>query len=140
MSVSKSGGLRGAAKARGFTLLEVLVALGIFATVSAVVLTAAGRSLSNAARLEEKTLAGWIADNRITELQLAKPTAGEGRDTQALEYADRRWESFSEIEATSDPALRRVTVWVAPRPVRGDSAPVRERAAVSLTGFLRVKP
>ncbi|MDI9750563.1 prepilin-type N-terminal cleavage/methylation domain-containing protein, partial [Stutzerimonas stutzeri] len=37
---------------RGFTLLEVLVALAIFASVSAVVLTAAGRSLSNAGRLE----------------------------------------------------------------------------------------
>ena len=37
---------------RGFTLLEVLVALAIFATVAAVVLTAAGRSLSNAGRIK----------------------------------------------------------------------------------------
>ena len=50
----------------GFTLLEVLVALAIFAIVAAVVLTAAGRSLNNAARLEALTLAGWIADNRLT--------------------------------------------------------------------------
>ena len=46
---------------RGFTLLEVLVALAIFATVAAAVLTASVRSLQNAARLEDKTLAGWIA-------------------------------------------------------------------------------
>ncbi|WP_313210910.1 type II secretion system minor pseudopilin GspI, partial [Stutzerimonas nitrititolerans] len=45
----------------GFTLLEVLVALAIFAIVAAVVLTAAGRSLNNAARLEALTLAGCIA-------------------------------------------------------------------------------
>ncbi|MET1079155.1 MAG: type II secretion system minor pseudopilin GspI [Pseudomonas sp.] len=127
------------AAARGFTLLEVLVALGIFATVAAVVLTAAARSLSNAARLEEKTLAGWMADNRITELQLARPTASEGRDTQELEFAGRRWETESQVEATSDPALRRVTLWVALRPTRGDSAPVRERAVLSLTGFLMVR-
>jgi len=58
---------------RAFTLLEVLVALAIFATVAAVVLVAAGRSLHNAARLEEKTLAGWIADNYVAELQLRRP-------------------------------------------------------------------
>ena len=46
---------------RGFTLLEVLVALAIFASVAAAVLTASARSLQNAARLEDKTLAGWIA-------------------------------------------------------------------------------
>ncbi|MGH8354742.1 MAG: type II secretion system minor pseudopilin GspI, partial [Pseudomonas sp.] len=103
-------------RTRGFTLLEVLVALGIFATVAAVVLSASARSLSNAARLEEKTLAGWIADNRISELQLTSPTPAEGRDSQELEYAGRRWETLSEIQATADPALRRVTVWVAPRP------------------------
>jgi general secretion pathway protein I len=124
---------------RGFTLLEVLVALGIFATVAVVVLTAAGRSLNNAARLEEKTLAGWIADNRLTQLQLARPSAGLGAETQALEYAGRHWETFSEIEPSSDPSLRRVNVWVALRPERADRASVRERATLSLTGFVPVR-
>lgn len=124
----------------GFTLLEVLVALAIFATVAATVLTAAGRSLINAARLEEKTLAGWIADNRITELQLQVPTPAPGRDSDDLEYAGRRWELESEVEATSEAELRRVTVWVAPRPARSVGAgALRERAAVSLTGFLGVR-
>ncbi len=54
----------GRSRVQGFTLLEVLVALAIFAIVAAVVLTAAGRSVNNAGRLETLTLAGWIADNR----------------------------------------------------------------------------
>lgn len=57
-------------RARGFTLLEVLVALAIFAMVAASVLSASARSLQNASRLEDKTLAMWIADNRLNELQL----------------------------------------------------------------------
>ncbi|UXY52861.1 type II secretion system minor pseudopilin GspI [Pseudomonas tohonis] len=126
-------------RARGFTLLEVLIALAIFATVAASVLTAASRSLIVAGQLEEKTLGAWIADNRITELQIKQPTPGEGREDKVLEYGGRQWETHSEIEATSDKGLRRVTVWVAPKPERGGGAPIKERSVFSLTGFLAVR-
>ncbi len=125
---------------RGFTLLEVLVALAIFASVSAVVLTAAGRSLTNAGRLEELTLAGWIADNRISELQLQQTPPAIGRETQELDYGSRKWQTLSEIEASADPGLLRVTVWVALPTPRGRSGSVSERAVTSLTGFIAVGP
>ncbi|WP_324733992.1 type II secretion system minor pseudopilin GspI [Pseudomonas paeninsulae] len=122
---------------RGFTLLEVLIALAIFAVVAASVLTASARSLQVAARLEDKTLAMWIADNRLTELQLAKTPAGDGRDQGEQEFAGRRWQWQSEIQATSEPSMRRVTLWVAPRPDRGNRAgDLREHAVISLSGFL----
>lgn len=125
---------------RGFTLLEVLVALAIFASVSAVVLTAAGRSLTNAGRLEELTLAGWIADNRISELQLQQIPPSIGRETQELDYGSRQWQTLSEIEASADPGLLRVTVWVALQTPRGRSGSVSERAVTSLTGFIAIGP
>ena len=56
-------------RGRGFTLLEVLVALAIFAVVAASVLSASARSLKTAARLEDKTFATWLADNRLQEIQ-----------------------------------------------------------------------
>lgn len=124
---------------RGFTLLEVLVALAIFATVAASVLAASSRSLIVAQQLEAKTLAGWIAENRITELQLKFPTPAEGREDKSLEYGGREWETHSEIESTSDKGLRRVTVWVASKAERGSTGPVKERAVHSLTGFLSVR-
>ncbi|MGV8842182.1 MAG: type II secretion system minor pseudopilin GspI [Pseudomonas sp.] len=122
---------------RGFTLLEVLIALAIFAVVAASVLTASARSLQTAARLEDKTLAMWIADNQLTELQLAKTPPGDGRDQGELAFAGRRWQWQSEIHATSEPSMRRVTLWVAPRPDSGALAgDPRERAVVSLSGFI----
>lgn len=125
---------------RGFTLLEVLVALGIFALVASSILTVSSRSLQNAARLEEKTLAMWVADNQLAEMQLAEVPPGEGRAQGESEFAGRRWEWRSEVAATSEPAMRRVTVLVALRQERGDRADLEERAAVRLTGFLGAAP
>ena len=124
---------------RGFTLLEVLVALAIFATVAAAVLTASVRSLQNAARLEDKTLAGWIADNRLTELQLASSPPAPGRDSRELSFAGRQWLLYSETVITSDPGLRRVTLWVAAMPSSRDSSRVQERALLSLDSFVGVR-
>ncbi|TBU99717.1 type II secretion system minor pseudopilin GspI [Phytopseudomonas dryadis] len=124
---------------RGFTLLEVLVALAIFAVVAASVLTAASRSLIVAEQLQLKTLAGWIADNRITELQLQTPAPGPGRDSSTLGFGGRQWEIQSEVEATSDKGMRRVTVWVAPKAERGGAVAISERAVLSLIGFLLVR-
>ncbi|MGB4075688.1 type II secretion system minor pseudopilin GspI [Pseudomonas sp.] len=120
----------------GFTLLEVLVALAIFALVAASVLTATARSLQTASRLEDKTLAMWIADNRLTELQLAQSPVADGREQGELEFAGRRWQWQSEVEATSEPDMRRVILWVAPLTDERFATDLRERAVVSLNGFL----
>ncbi|WP_342245606.1 type II secretion system minor pseudopilin GspI [Pseudomonas sp. OTU5201] len=125
---------------RAFTLIEVLVALAVFAVVAASVLTASARSLQIASRLEDKTLAMWIADNRLTELQLRQVPPGNGRDQGELDYGGRRWQWQSQVEGTSDPALRRVTLWVAPRPTRGAGGKLEERATVRLVGFLESAP
>jgi general secretion pathway protein I len=127
-------------RASGFTLLEVLVALAIFALVAASVLTATARSLQTASRLEEKTLAMWIADNQLVELQLSKNPVAEGRDQGEVGFAGRRWQWQSEVQATREPDMRRVTLWVAPIAQDRSTADLRERAAVSLNGFLGVVP
>ena len=128
-------------RAGGFTLLEVLVALAIFAMVAASIMTAVTRSLQNAARLEEKTLAMWVADNQLVEMQLQDPPPGEGRDQGEVDFAGRRWEWRSEVTATSEPAMRRVEIIVASRPERGArGGDLEERAVVRLSGFIGGTP
>ncbi|MFL9212451.1 type II secretion system minor pseudopilin GspI [Escherichia coli] len=53
---------------RGFTLLEVMLALAIFALAATAVLQIASGALSNQQILEEKTVAGWVAENQTALL------------------------------------------------------------------------
>jgi len=60
----------------GFTLIEVLVALSIF-SIAIMALHANFQSNSNSARrLNEKTLAHWVAQNKIVDLNLAYKASG----------------------------------------------------------------
>jgi general secretion pathway protein I len=53
---------------RGFTLIEVLVALAIVAVVLGAGLKAAGALTNNAQRLADVTAAQWCADNQLAAL------------------------------------------------------------------------
>ncbi|ACS85275.1 type II secretion system minor pseudopilin GspI [Musicola paradisiaca] len=59
-------------KQRGMTLLEVMVALVIFALAGLTVLRTTAQQSSMLSRLEEKTFAVWIAENQLAVLRLEK--------------------------------------------------------------------
>jgi general secretion pathway protein I len=110
----------------GFTLLEVLVALAVLALVLGAIIKAGGVSASNVALLRDRTLAGWVAENKINELLLSRdwPDAGVSDDTTTL--AGREWYWEVRISETSDPDLRRLDVAI--RDQKG-AAPLAELIA-----------
>jgi len=114
---------------RGFTLLEVLVALAIVSVALMAALRAAGQGTSAAGELRLRLLAGWVAENRLAEHRARGdwPPPGIGRGTQAQGGVEFAWRE--EVIATPHPAFRRVDVFV--------SAPAQEsRTLARLTGFL----
>jgi general secretion pathway protein I len=78
--------------ARGFTLIEVLVALAIVAIGMSAVLEALTSSANTAMYLQEKTFAEWVALNRIETVRLSGTIPAPGTSSDNIDYAGRSWQ------------------------------------------------
>ena len=99
--------------AAGFTLVEVLVALAVLAFALAALIKGGGEHAANAAYLRDRTLAGWVASNRLTELRLAAQWPATGKDDGRVTLATREWVWRTQVKKTPDKDIRRVDVEVA---------------------------
>lgn len=89
-------------KAKGFTLIEVMVALSIIAISLASLIKASGSHTRSAGYLKNKTLAHYVAMNEVTQMQIDKawPDLGETQGTS--EMAGIEWSWNREVKKTGD--------------------------------------
>lgn len=97
---------------RGFTLMEVLVALAVLAIALGAIIKAAGEGVTNIGRLRDQTLASWVALNRINSTLLDDAWPAEGRSGGVAEMAGREWRWEMTVSTTADEDLRRLDVSV----------------------------
>ncbi len=114
---------------RGFTLLEVLVALAVLAIALAAIIRGVSANAFNSAYLRDRTFAHWVAENRLAELQVDRtwPGAGESKGTAMM--AGREWYWKLTRKETPDPDVLQIVVEVRADP--DDRDPVS-----SLDGYL----
>ena len=98
---------------RGFTLVEVLVALAIVAVALGAGFKAAGALSNNAARLADIGAAQWCADNRLVNLRLAKQFPSVGDSEFSCEQLGRTFKGSLVVRPTPNPNFRRVDALVA---------------------------
>ena len=117
----------------GFTLLEVLIALGIAAVGLIAISSTLDSSVSVAERLESQTVATWVASNRMAELRMNRDFISSGSNISNQKMAGRDWKIIENYFATEDPNISRVVVEVS---VEGE-----EFRVVQQVGYLaRYKP
>ncbi len=115
---------------RGFTLLEVLVALAIVALGLTAAFAQLNQTLSAANRLRERSLAHWVAMDRMAELRLEAEFPAIGDRSDEIEMARVNWRYVIKVSQTPVENLRRVDISVT-------FADQPERAVETLVGFLR---
>ena len=116
--------------ARGFTLIEVMVAVAIVAIGMFAVFKVIGDTTGNIGFLRDKSMAEWIADNRIAEIRLSGEYPSVDRTEGDVDYAGRKWHWVATVSQTPVDGLRRIDM-----EVRRDSD-ADKSALVKLAGFV----
>ncbi|MEJ0006903.1 MAG: type II secretion system minor pseudopilin GspI [Steroidobacteraceae bacterium] len=99
---------------RGFTLIEVLVALVIVALGMSALLESLGSAADTASWLRDRTFAQWIGFNQLETMRLSGTVPTAGSTDGELDYAGRHWRWRQIVTDMGFPGLFRVDVKVEP--------------------------
>jgi len=108
----RSSMLSSGSRTRGFTMIEVLVALAIIAVALAASLRAVGMLANDEADLHRRLLAGWSADDALTDLHLSHTWPEVGTQTFDCSQGNLPLTCTQRVTATPNPVFRRVEVSV----------------------------
>ena len=118
------------ARSKGFTLLEVLIALAIFALSAAAVLRQTHLEVKQQQALELKSYALWVADDVLALVLAQSQWPPLGRIEQKQDYAGQSWRVTTDVQVTPDPLMRKIEVSVAAAAQDESAVPV-----ITLTAY-----
>lgn len=102
-------------RSRGFTLVEVMVALAVLAIALPALLFAINEQVSGLNTLREKSVAHWIASDRMTQLRLQnhyRDFLPSSRRRGDVELLGRTWYWEETTEKTANDQLLQVDITV----------------------------
>ena len=120
--------MSGPRRKRGFTLIEVMIALLIIVVGAAAVINTSTESAWKSAQLWQRTIAGWVAQNQLAEFRAKRSWSNDRNHSGQVEMANAEWQWELRVSDTDDASLRRLDIEVF---LEGDDA-VKAR----LTAFM----
>jgi general secretion pathway protein I len=117
---------------RGFTLIEVLIALAVIAIALLALTRAASVQVQSFDGLRERSLAGWVAANVLTETRLATTFPPTGRSDGRMQLAGRDWRWTRDVQPTPNSEIRRIEISIFAGEAREPSATLSGFAGTAL--------
>ena len=108
----KSKARSSAHASKGFTLLEVLIALVFFALIGVVLQEVTASSMGNVLKTRANTYATWIAENKMAELRIEEGLPAAKEYKEDLSFAAQDWKVLTKVSTTENPDIHRVEVQV----------------------------
>ncbi|RJG51679.1 type II secretion system protein GspI [Motilimonas pumila] len=94
------------------TLLEVMVALAVFAAAGLAIMNTASEHVRSLSYLQEKTFATWVASNQLVQLKLEKKWPSGTWIKGKSEMAGQDWYWQWHGVETGDPAFKALDIQV----------------------------
>jgi len=117
---------------KGFTLLEVLIALAVFSYAAVGFISNISKYQKAQVTSVERTVAHWVALNQVSLARLEKKWPNLGVTRGTAEMANNRWYWIQTVTKTSEKQLRQLKVEVK---LKQDD----DNATVSVTAFIANK-
>jgi general secretion pathway protein I len=115
---------------RGFTLVEVLVALAVLAIALTAVMRTMAQAIDATATLRERNVALWVAQNRLAEHQMRRDWPAPDTKTGDTEFGGEKWFWREQVSTTPEATIRRIEITIRRQ---ADSEDTQAR----LVGYLR---
>jgi len=124
--------------ARGFTLLEIMVALVVVSLSMGAVIQTVGSYTRNQANLRDRVFAQWVARNQLTSIQVMGDWPSIGQKKGEVNFPEdvsgaknREWRWVMQVVQTGEEDMRRLDIDVYRASADDDTASVAR-----LSGFV----
>lgn len=100
-------------KIKGFTLIEVLLALAIIAIALTALIKSTAQTVSSTGRIKDKSISHWVAMQGVTAIQLGLlkvPTTQE--ITQVTNMLGQRWYWRAKLQPTPVEHMQQINITV----------------------------
>jgi general secretion pathway protein I len=97
---------------KGFTLVEILVALTILAITMGAYLTQLDQQITQSQKLKNRTMAHWVAQNHLAQMRIEARWPNTGSLSINMQQGQQTWHVQQLISYTPNATIRRVELKV----------------------------